>query len=76
MPGKDYSEQAYQIRKQFEDLINSSKDTWKDEQAARFGYDHAEPIQKALTDMELPIENIVDLVETKLKEIQSYANGR
>lgn len=75
MPGKDYSEQAYHIRKQFEDLINSSKDTWQDEQATRFAYDHAEPIRKALSDMELPIETVVDIVETKLKEIQSYVNG-
>lgn len=76
MPGKDYSQQAYNIRKQFEDLITSSKDSWQDEQATRFGYDHAEPIRKALSDMELPIESIVDLVESKLREIQSYANGK
>lgn len=75
MAGKDFSEQAYHISKQFEDLVASSKDSWQDEQAARFGYDHVEPISKALREIQLPIESIVNIVETKLKEIQSYANG-
>lgn len=75
MPGKDYSDQAYHISKQFEDLTASSKNSWQDEQATRFGYDHVEPISKALREMQLPIEHIVDLVDTKLKEIQRYANG-
>lgn len=76
MAGKDYSEQAYHISKQFEDLTTSSKDSWKDVQATRFGYDHVEPISKALREMQLPIEKIVDLVDTKLHEIQSIANGK
>lgn len=76
MPGKDYSEQAYQISMQFEDLTMSSKDSWQDDQAARFGYDHVEPISKALREMQLPIEKIVDFVDTKLHEIQSIANGK
>ncbi len=76
MPGKDYSEQAYHISRQFEDLTISSKDSWQDEQATRFGYDHVEPISKALRDMQLPIEIIVDFLDTKLQEIQSIANGR
>lgn len=75
MAGKDYSEQAYHICKQFEDLTTSSKDSWQDEQATRFGYDYVEPIRKALSDMQLPIESIVDLVDTKLNEIKSIANG-
>ncbi len=75
MAGKDYSEQAYHICKQFEDLITSSKDSWQDEQATRFGYDYVEPIRKALSDMQLPIESTVDLVDTKLNEIKSIANG-
>lgn len=76
MAGKDYSEQAYQISKQFEDITTSSKDSWRDEQATRFGYDHVEPISKALREIQLPIEKIVDLVDTKLHEIQSIANGK
>lgn len=76
MAGKDYSEQAYHISKQFEDLTTSSKDSWQDVQATRFGYDHVEPISKALREMQLPIEKIVDLVDTKLHEIQSIANGK
>lgn len=76
MPGKDFSEKAYQISKQFEDLSTSSKDNWQDDQATRFGYDYVEPISIALCEMQLPIEKIVDLVDTKLREIQSYANGR
>ncbi len=75
MAGKDYSEQAYHISKQFEDLTTSSKDSWQDEQATRFSYDYVEPIRKALSDMQLPIESIVDLVDTKLNEIKSIANG-
>ena len=75
MAGKDYSEQAYYISKQFDDLIASSKDSWQDEQATRFGYDHVEPIRKTLSEMQLPIETIVDIVDTKLREIQGYANG-
>ncbi len=76
MAGKDYSEQAYHISKQFEDLTTSSKDSWQDVQATRFGYDHIEPISKALREIQLPIEKIVDLVDTKLHEIQSIANGK
>ncbi|MBD5211442.1 MAG: hypothetical protein HDS77_09340 [Bacteroidales bacterium] len=76
MAGKDYSAEAYQISKQLEDLTTSSKDSWQDEQATRFGYDHIEPISKALREMQLPIEKIVDFVDTKLREIQSYANGK
>lgn len=76
MPGKDYSQQAYQISQQFEDLAKSSKESWKDEQATRFGYEYLDPISKALRDIQLPIEKIVDLVDTKLREIQSLANGR
>lgn len=74
MPGKDFSEQAYHISKQFEDLSTYSKDSWQDDQATRFSYNHIEPISKVLREMQLPIEHIVDLVETKLHEIQSIAN--
>lgn len=74
MPGKDFSDEAYQISKQFEDLITSSKDNWQDEQATRFGYNHVEPISKALREIQLPIEKIVDLVDTKLNEIRNIAN--
>ncbi len=76
MPDKDYSEQAYQISKQFEDLITGSKDNWQDEQATRFGYDHVEPISQTLREIQLPIERIVAIVDTKLHEIQSIANGK
>lgn len=74
MAGKDFSEEAYQISKQFEDLTTSSKDSWQDEQATRFGHSHVEPISKALREMQLPIEKIVDLVDTKLNEIRNIAN--
>lgn len=74
MPGKDFSDEAYQISKQFEDLITSSKDNWQDEQATRFGYNHVEPISKALREIQLPIEKIVDLLDTKLNEIRNIAN--
>lgn len=76
MAGKDYSDEAYQIYRQFEDLIVSSKNEWQDEQAVKFGYDYVEPIQKALSDIQLPVESIIDLVDSKLNEIQSIANGR
>lgn len=76
MAGKDYSEEAYHIGRQFDDLAASSHDSWQDEQADKFGYDHIEPIRKALIDIQLPIESIIDLVDTKLNEIQSIANGR
>ncbi len=76
MAGKEYSDKAYQIRRQFEDLTTASKDNWQDEQAVRFGYDHAEPIRKALSDIEVPIESIIDLVNSKLSEIQRIANGK
>lgn len=74
MPGKDYSEKAYQISRQFEDLIASSKDSWQDEQAERFGYNHVEPISNTLREIQLPIEHIVDFVDSKLREIQNIAN--
>ena len=76
MAGKNYSEQAYHISRQFEDLTTSSKDSWQDEQATRFSSDHVEPISKALREIQLPIEKIVDLVDTKLHEIQAIANGK
>lgn len=76
MPGKDYSEQAYAISQQFEDLANSTKESWQDEQATRFGYDHIEPISKALREIQLPIESIVDTLDSKLNEIRSIANGK
>lgn len=76
MAGKNFSEQAYHISKQLEDLIASSKDSWQDEQSTRFGYDYVEPIRKALSDMQLPIESIIDLIDSKLHEIQSIVNGR
>ncbi len=76
MAGKDFSEQAYHIGKQFEDLIASSRDSWQDDQATSFVYDYVEPIRKALSDMQLPIESIIDLMDSKLNEIQSMANGR
>lgn len=76
MAGKDYSDQAYHISRQFEDLTMSSKNSWQDEQATKFGYDYVEPIMKALSDIQLPIETIVDLVDSKLNEIQNIANGR
>lgn len=76
MAGKDYSEQAYHISRQFEDLTTASKNSWKDKQAVSFGYDYVDPICKALSDMQLPIESIVDLVDTKLDEIKAIANGR
>lgn len=76
MSSKDYSEQAYHIYKQFEDLTTSSKDSWQDEQAKHFGYDYVEPISRALREMQLPIEKIIDLVDIKLREIQSIANGK
>lgn len=76
MAGNDFSEHAYHISRQLEDLIASSKDSWQDEQATRFGYDYVEPIRKALSDMQLPIESIIDLMDSKLNEIQSITNGR
>ena len=66
MAGKDFSDEAYHISRQFEDLIVSSKGHWQDEQADKFGYDYAEPIRKALSDIQLPIESIIDLVDSKL----------
>lgn len=76
MAGKDFSDEAYHISRQFEDLIASSKKEWQDEQAGKFGYDYVEPIRKALSDIQLPIESIIDLVDSKLNEIQNIANGR
>ncbi|MDE6278277.1 MAG: hypothetical protein K2M06_09260 [Muribaculaceae bacterium] len=75
MPGKDYSEQAYHISMQLDDLVKASKENWQDEQAKRFGYNHIEPISTALREIQLPIEKIIDLVDTKLHEIQKIANG-
>lgn len=74
MNGKDYSEEAYHIALRFDDLMASVEKEWRDDQAKRFDYDHAEPIRKALSDIRLPIESIVDLVESKLDEIRSIAN--
>jgi len=76
MAGKDYSEEAHQISKRFDELSISSKEQWQDEQANRFGYTHLEPIRHALSEMQLPIEQIVDIVDTKLQEIRNIANGK
>lgn len=76
MAGKDYSEEAYQISKQFDEIASSTDKDWQDEQARRFGYEHIVPIRDALSGIQLPIESIVDLVEKKLNEIRSIANGK
>ncbi|MGN0224738.1 MAG: hypothetical protein ACI4A7_01460 [Prevotella sp.] len=74
MAGKNYSEEAYQIRRQFDELVSSMQEQWKDEQARKFGYEHIEQIRRALYDIELPIESIVDFVDKKLDEIRYIAN--
>lgn len=74
MAGKNYSEEAYQIRRQFDELASSNQEQWQDEQARKFRYEHIDRMSKALYDIELPIESIVDLVDKKLNEIRSIAN--
>ena len=74
MAGKDYSQQANLLCKQFEDLANSSKKDWQDDQAKRFEYDHVEPVRKALSDMQISIEQVVDVLDTKLNEIRGIAS--
>ena len=76
MAGKDFSEQAYQISLQFDDMMSSAEKDWQDEQARRFRYGHVEQIRKALTEIQLPVEHIIDLVDKKLNEIQNAANGK
>lgn len=76
MSGKDYSQQAYYICQQFEALVSSSEEGWKDEHGKKFGYDHVEPIRKALSDMQLSIECVVDVLDSKLNEIRGIASGR
>ncbi len=74
MAGKDYSDEAYHIARQFDELVSSTDGYWQDEQATKFGYDHVEPIRKALSDIQLPIESIIDVLDTKLNEIRNIAN--
>lgn len=74
MAGKEYSEEAYHIRMQFDELTSSIKQDWRDDQATKFDYDHVEPMQKALSDIQTPIEHVVDILDTKLNEIRSIAN--
>lgn len=75
MPGKEYSEEAYRIRQQFDGVVNVSKQWWQDNQAIRFGYDFIDPITQSLQEMQLPIEIVVDEVEQRLQKIQEIANG-
>ena len=44
MAGKDYSDEAYHIARQFDELVSSTDGYWQDEQATKFGNDHVEPI--------------------------------
>lgn len=74
MAGKNYSEEAYQIRRQFDELASSTQEQWQDEQARKFRYEHIDRMSNALSDIQLPIEYIVDLVDKKLNEIRSIAN--
>ncbi len=75
MAGRQYAEEAYRIRLEFEDMASSVQEQWKDDQANRFKYGHLEEIDRALLGIELPIEKIVDLVDSKLEEIRNISNG-
>lgn len=75
MAGKDYSEQAYAISRRFDELANLTDLDWKDEQAQRFDHNHVEPVRNALSEIQLPIEHIVDFVDAKLNEIKNITNG-
>ena len=75
MPGKEYSQQAYQIRQQFEQLAISTDKEWQDEQASRFRYAYIDKVKQSLINIENPIERVVDILEVKLSEIQKIANG-
>lgn len=74
MAGKEYSEEAYHIRMQFDELTSSIKQDWRDGQSTKFAYDHVVPMQKALSDIQSPIESVVDILNTKLNEIRNIAN--
>lgn len=74
MVGKDYSEQAYHIQLQFDELTSSIKQDWRDDQATKFVYEHVDPMRKAFSDIQIPIEYVVDILDTKLNEIRSIAN--
>lgn len=76
MAGKEYSAEAYRIGRELDEMASAAVEGWRDEQAKRFGYEYMAPVRQALSDMQLPIEAIVDLVDLKLKEIQEIANGK
>lgn len=75
MAGKDYSQEAYQTMVRFEEMAKLAEEHWQDVQATSFKYTHTERVNKALVDMQLQIEHIIDLVDSKLDEIKQISNG-
>ncbi len=76
MSGNDYSQQANYIYRQFDDLTTSTKEGWKDDQATKFEYNYIEPVRKALSDMQISIEYVVNVLDSKLNEIRGIASSR
>lgn len=75
MSGKEYSEQALRIGRFLDELVQSSKSQWTDEQARSFELSHVANTRKALYEVQLPIESIIDLLDRKLEEIKRIVNG-
>ena len=75
MSGKEYTEQALRIGHSFEELVQSTKSQWTDEQARNFEFSHVANTRKALYEIQFPIESIIDLLDRKLEEIKRIANG-
>lgn len=75
MAGKEFSDEAYEISRHFDGLVESAYQEWQDDQAKKFVYDHIEPMRKALSDMQLPVEAIVDFLDSRLKEMRGIAGG-
>lgn len=59
----------------FDDATKWSEEHWHDDQATSFKYTHVERVSKALSDMQLDIEHIIDLVDSRLEKIRSAANS-
>lgn len=75
MAGKEFSDEAYEISRQFEELVESAYQQWQDDQAKKFGYEHIDPVRRALSGIQLPVEAIVDFLDSRLNEIRGIAGG-
>lgn len=73
MSGQDYSQEAYRASVQFDDMAKTAEEQWRDEQASGFKYTHIDRVSHALNEIQIPIEQLINIVESKLSQIRQIA---